>query len=244
VLPTGKLKMEDTTDNKTLQEIKLIEQIAAQLKAWAESDEMSKADKLKTIKELPQNDRFTPMLLRSLELGKPKKVEELWKSDNPAYELIRDLECIPLKDESFSDFYRGLRSFQIWPELPQRFETILQWLYWHKPKMAERIERKFKNFWDNLEQTKKAIETADSDRFKWNVCKTRLSADQLAESLLHIEKISKNELVVQKPEETEQNITPARNHRIWTCIRTVGEKAWQIFTKSFWEAVLDKISPK
>jgi len=144
---------------------------------------------------------------------------------------------------NFSDFFLGLRSFEIWPELPQRFETILQWLYWHKPKIAERIERKFKNFCDNLEQTKKAIAIADSNSFKLNLCKTRLSSDQLAESLLHVAKISKNELVAQKPEETEQNTTPTRNHRIWTCFRRVGEKAWQIFTKSFWEAVLDKISP-
>jgi len=98
------MKMEDTTQTKTIQEIKLIKQIATQLKQWADSDEMSEADKLKNIKELPQNDRFTPMLLRSLEPGKPKKVEELWKSDDPAYELIRDLECIPIKDEIFQTF--------------------------------------------------------------------------------------------------------------------------------------------
>jgi hypothetical protein len=44
--------------------------------------------------------------------------------------------------------------------------------------------------------------------------------------------------------EAEQKATSAKGCGVWTCIKKVVEKGWQIFTKSFWEAVLDRVWPK
>lgn len=44
--------------------------------------------------------------------------------------------------------------------------------------------------------------------------------------------------------ETKQNTTHAGQRGIITCLKKVGEKALQIFTKSFWDAVLERVWPK
>jgi hypothetical protein len=44
--------------------------------------------------------------------------------------------------------------------------------------------------------------------------------------------------------EAEQNTIPAKRWRIWTCVKKVAEKGWQIFTKSFWETLFERIWTK
>ncbi len=47
-----------------------------------------------------------------------------------------------------------------------------------------------------------------------------------------------------KPAETEQNATPAKRWWIPTCIGKIFEKVLYIFTKSFWDSVLERWGPK
>ena len=47
-----------------------------------------------------------------------------------------------------------------------------------------------------------------------------------------------------KPGERKQDIPPAKRRRIIARLKKVVENAWQIFTKSFWETVFDRIFPK
>jgi len=51
-------------------------------------------------------------------------------------------------------------------------------------------------------------------------------------------------LTDEKPAQPEQKATPGKWQRFVTCAKKVIEKAWQIFTRSFWEALLDKMFPK
>lgn len=48
----------------------------------------------------------------------------------------------------------------------------------------------------------------------------------------------------QNPAETGRNTTPTKFRRIIIYLKKVVEKAWQIFTKSFWESVLERVWPK
>lgn len=48
----------------------------------------------------------------------------------------------------------------------------------------------------------------------------------------------------EKPAETKLDITSAKCRGIRARFNKVVEKAWQIFTKSFWETVFDRIFPK
>lgn len=50
--------------------------------------------------------------------------------------------------------------------------------------------------------------------------------------------------IAEEPEETGGNATPAKGWGITTLFKNIIEKGWQIFTKSFWEAVLDRVWPK
>lgn len=48
----------------------------------------------------------------------------------------------------------------------------------------------------------------------------------------------------EKAAATERNTTHAKRRGVITCLKKVVEKAWQIFTKSFWESVLERVWPK
>jgi len=50
-----------------------------------------------------------------------------------------------------------------------------------------------------------------------------------------------NDLSELKPAETKQDVIPAKGRRIIASFNKVVEKAWQIFTKSFWETVFERI---
>ncbi len=56
-----------------------------------------------------------------------------------------------------------------------------------------------------------------------------------------VEAIQKKQQPEPTSSETEQNTTPAKCLGIWTRIKKIFEKGWQIFTKSFWEVVLDRV---
>jgi hypothetical protein len=54
----------------------------------------------------------------------------------------------------------------------------------------------------------------------------------------------KADLPSEQPTETKRNAAPAKGWGITTLFKNIIEKGWQIFTKSFWEAVLDRVWPK
>ena len=67
------------------------------------------------------------------------------------------------------------------------------------------------------------------------------------EKLTYLERVFqhvKADLPAKEPAEAEREATPGRWQRFVSCAKKVVEKGWQIFTKSFWEAVLDKMLPK
>ncbi len=47
-----------------------------------------------------------------------------------------------------------------------------------------------------------------------------------------------------QPAETEKGATPAKRRWMPTCICKIFEKGWQIFTKSFWESLFERMWPK
>ena len=49
------------------------------------------------------------------------------------------------------------------------------------------------------------------------------------------------EMAARAKSELEQNTSPSQWRGIVTCLGKIVEKGWQIFTKSFCEAVLDRI---
>jgi len=67
---------------------------------------------------------------------------------------------------------------------------------------------------------------------------------RLAQTLRDIAKMAEEDLSPEKPAQPEQNVTPAKHWKITTWLGKIFEKALYIFTKSFWEALLERLWPK
>ena len=68
--------------------------------------------------------------------------------------------------------------------------------------------------------------------------------DEITEMVKFLDKCKDEMIQGIKPSETAQDTTPAKRGRKGAWFKYVFEKGWQIFTKSFWEAVLDRYWPK
>ncbi|MHC4460868.1 MAG: hypothetical protein ACYS6W_15925 [Planctomycetota bacterium] len=118
-------------------------------------------------------------------------------------------------------------------------ENILRKIYWDKPQIAKDLEEAYYRF---INDVSKLSMIEDADNLYDELFSLHYNLNDLASTLETGAEIAKAE--AEKPAKTEQDTTPAVQRGIITCLKKVVEKAWQIFTKSFWESVLERVWPK
>ena len=159
----------------------------------------------------------------------PKVKKKVWHGESPFTEEAQRLHFIQEAIEQ-----------QIEKNIEEAKEV--RWLKHIRP-LIDEIERLLFPFWDYLKKHG-SYGRNQNVVFMKIIRQGRLPS--LAEVIRELERI-KYKLEVEskqptheKPAETEQNI-PTKRCGIKARLKKVVENAWQIFTKSFWETVFDRI---
>jgi len=162
-------------------------------------------------------------------------------------ETIELMEQIADKLKTWADQNKKLiRKFSAsltGPLPPMDYERVVAYLRINNPHMAGLVQRHYEELIscakkiDTLttDSSRSALETATS-----LVGKLRFLANRLAQTL----EVTAQNLTLKKSSETRQDTTSAKRWWIPTCIGKILEKGWQIFTKSFWETLFEKMGPK
>ena len=90
------------------------------------------------------------------------------------------------------------------------FSTVLEWLQWHKPAVADWVEKKYNKLFLDIKAIDQAI--ADSNSWLRPMCALQnLQRDivELAKGLRHIAEMARSDLTPEKPTEAKHDITPA-----------------------------------
>jgi len=122
--------------------------------------------------------------------------------------------------------------------LPDLVLTLLHSL------MPEQLDSIKKNLNDLYEKAKSVDHERSESGGEANIKKyqSQAAAKSLAKKLRFLDELHREQIEnIKKPSETEQDITPAKHRGIRTRFNKVVEKAWKLFTKSFWETFFDRI---
>ena len=113
-----------------------------------------------------------------------------------------------------------------------------------KTKMGDKVENAF----TELDQLHKEYEswraktpTEDNEeKFHTLVDCLKGTRYDLADTLQQIAQIEREELISEKPAETEQDITLPKRGRIWTWVKGFVKEAYRIAMRSFFDSVMNK----
>lgn len=141
----------------------------------------------------------------------------------------------------------------VYPTQPFKHGYKVYWLDSKPPDFSRRLSLSdneislIKKFMDGKWELQR-FEREDLQRLKARLvqrCNVQNPNDLTWDDILaHIREQVQADLANIKLTESVGNATPAKEWWITTLFKSIIEKGWQIFTKSFWEAVLDRVWPK
>lgn len=121
-------------------------------------------------------------------------------------------------------------------------DQVLTWLRVNDHKETARsLEQERGSFLSDLQAVEQAIERGDNPPLELIELRSKMTG--LIGTLEHTAKVFTDNLTPEKPAETEPGTAPAKRWSIgW--VKEGIKEVLRIFTKSFWEAVLDRVFPK
>lgn len=123
-------------------------------------------------------------------------------------------------------------------------DLAFTWLRSRMPRQLDSIQKDFNDLYEKARDVDRQRSESPGAGANILKCQAQAAAKKLAQKLRLIVKMAKEDLSPEKPAETEQCTALSKFRRIIICLKKVVEKAWQIFTKSFWESVLERVWPR